>query len=170
MSSPMGLFPAEPKPSDLALYDLDYAIIRSLKDNSRKAVSDVADELGVSAKTVRRRLSRMIKNWLIELSLEWYPDASNDIITLFAVHLKPDVDMSKAQGIPRKYFPNMLFWWSFMNMPGVLTCAVWTNTMKKLQEIRENLEKEESVLSVVPNILYVGYIFSTWRDKIPKKQ
>jgi Lrp/AsnC family leucine-responsive transcriptional regulator len=169
MSYPASLFPVEPKPSDVALYELDYKIIRSLKDNSRKPVSDVADELGVSAKTVRRRLSRMIKNFLIELSLEWYPDASNDIITLFDVHLKPDADMSNAYSIPRKYFPNMLFSWSFMNMPGVLTCAVWTNTMKKLQEIRENLEREEGVLSVVPNILYVGYIFSTWRDQIAEK-
>jgi DNA-binding Lrp family transcriptional regulator len=159
-------FPANPKPGDLALYDLDYKIIRSLKDNSRKAVSDVADELGVSAKTVRRRLSRMIKNCLIELSLEWYPDASNDIITLFDVRLKPDIDMSKAHGIPKKY---MLFSWSFMNIPNTATYAVWTNTMKELQSIRENLEKEDGIISVVPNILYVGYIFSTWRDQIAVK-
>jgi len=170
LSYPSSMFPADPAPKDLALYDLDYQIISSLKDNSRKAVSDVADELGVSAKTVRRRLSRMIEHFLIELSLEWYPDASNDIITLFDVHLKPDADMSKAQSIPQKYSPNMLFWWSFMNIPGVLTCAVWTNTMKELQEIREKLEKEEDILSVVPNILYVGYIFETWRDQIPAKQ
>jgi DNA-binding Lrp family transcriptional regulator len=170
MSSPASLFPADPKPNDLALYDLDYKIIDSLKDNSRKPVSDVADELGVSAKTVRRRLSRMIKNFLIELSLEWYPDASNDIITLFDVRLKPDADLSKANSISQKYSPNMLFSWSFMNIPDVLTCAVWTNTMKELQSIRENLEKEVGVLSAVPNILYVGYIFKTWRDQMPKKQ
>jgi DNA-binding Lrp family transcriptional regulator len=170
VSYPTSLFPVEPKPSELTLYDLDYQIIGSLKDNSRKTVSDVADELGVSAKTVRRRLSCMIKNGLIELSLEWYPDASNDIITLFEIHLKPDTDVSVAHGLSRKYSPNMLFSWSFMNIPGVVTCAVWTNTMKKLQEMREKLEKEEFVLSVVPNILYVGYIFSTWRDKVGEKQ
>ena len=169
MSYPGSLFPVELKPSEVALYDLDYKIIGSLKDNSRKAVSDVADELGVSAKTVRRRLSRMIKNGLIELSLEWYPDASNDIITLFEIHLKPDADISKAHGLPRKYSPNMLFSWSFMNIPGVVTCVIWTNTMKKLQEIREKLEKEAFVLSVVPNILYVGYILSTWRDRVGEK-
>ena len=39
---------------DRTLYDLDYQIIRSLKDNSRKATSEVAEELRVSAKTVRR--------------------------------------------------------------------------------------------------------------------
>jgi len=166
-------FPPSPhlnlKPSDMALYDLDYRIIRSLKDNSRKAISDVADELGVSAKTVRRRLSRMIKNGLIELSLEWYPDASNDIITLFDVRLKPDTDMSRAHSILKKYSPNILFYWAFMNMPNIVTYVVWTNAMQKLQSIRENLEKEAGVISVVPNILYVGYIFSTWRDQIAEE-
>jgi hypothetical protein len=40
-----------------ALYDLDYQIFRSSKDNSCKATSEIAEELSVSAKTVRRRLS-----------------------------------------------------------------------------------------------------------------
>jgi DNA-binding Lrp family transcriptional regulator len=46
---------------DTKLCELDYKIIRSLKDDSRKATSVVAEELGVSAKTIRRRLARMIK-------------------------------------------------------------------------------------------------------------
>jgi Lrp/AsnC family leucine-responsive transcriptional regulator len=154
---------------DTTLYDLDYQIIASLKDNARKAISDVADELGVSAKTVRRRLARMIKNWLIELSVAWYPDASNDIITLFDLHLKPDTDMGIAYNILKKYSPNVLFYWSFANIPDTATFAVWTNSMKELQSIRENLEKEAVVLSIVPNILYVGYIFSTWRDQVVNK-
>jgi hypothetical protein len=161
--------PANLESVDTTLYDLDYQIIGSLRDNARKAVSDVADELGVSAKTVRRRLARMIKNWLIELSVEWYPDASNDIITLFDLRLKPNTDMGIAYKILKKYSPNVLFYWSFANIPSTVTFAVWTNSMKELQSIRENLEKETAVLSIVPNILYAGYIFSTWRDKIVNK-
>jgi DNA-binding Lrp family transcriptional regulator len=162
-------FPANLESIDTTLCDLDYRIIGSLRDNARKAISDVADELGVSAKTVRRRLARMIKNWLIELSVEWYPDASNDIITLFDLRLKPNTDIDIAYKILRKYSPNVLFFWSFANIPNTLTFAVWTNSMKELQSIRENLEKEAGVLSIVPNILYTGYIFSTWRDQIVNK-
>jgi len=36
--------------------------------------------------------------------------------------------------------------------------------VRDLHRIRENLEKEASVESVAPNILYTGYIFKTWRD------
>jgi Lrp/AsnC family transcriptional regulator, leucine-responsive regulatory protein len=166
---PLQPFMAKFKQADIALCDLDYRIVYSLKDDSRKAISDVAEELGVSAKTARRRLNRMIKNGLIELSLEWYPDASNDIITLVEVHLKPETDMNIAFEILRKYSPHMLFYWSFANIPNVATCAVWTTSMKELQSIRESLEKEKEVLSVVPNILYIGYIFNTWRDQLTAK-
>jgi DNA-binding Lrp family transcriptional regulator len=161
--------PANLESINTALCDLDYRIIRSLRDNARKAISDVADEIGVSAKTVRRRLVRMIKNWLIELSIEWYPDASNDIVTLFDIRLKPNNDISIAYKIIKKYSPNVLFSWSFANIANALTLAVWTNSMKELQSIRENLEKEEAVLSIVPNILYTGYIFNTWRDQLVDK-
>ncbi len=158
------------KPADLELCDLDLRIIRSLKDDSRKAVSDVAAELGVSAKTVRRRLERMVKNNLVELGLEWYPDKSNDIITLVDVHLKPEVDLGVATfQILRKYAPNTLFFWCFVNVPNTVTYTVWTNSMNELQSLRESLEKESGVTSVVPNILYTGYIFETWRDQLVQK-
>jgi Lrp/AsnC family leucine-responsive transcriptional regulator len=161
--------PSMSKASDIEFCDLDYRIIRSLKDDSRKPISDVADDVGVSAKTVRRRLSRMVEKGLIELSVEWYPDKSNDIMTLMDIHLKPDVDKKVAFEIMKKYAPNTLFFWTYVNLPNVLTYAVWTNTMNELQTLREKLEKEPYVSSVVPNILYTGFLFDTWRDKLVEK-
>ena len=155
------------KSPDLSLCELDYKIINALKDDSRKAISEIAATINISAKTVRRRLSRMTKNNLIELGLEWYPDKSNDIITLIDVHLKPNTDINTAPfQILRKYAPNTLFYWTFANIPNKVTFTVWTNTMNELQNLRERLETEPTVKFVVPNILYKGYIFSTWRDKL----
>jgi DNA-binding Lrp family transcriptional regulator len=169
-SAPLQATP-NPKPTDLALCDLEYKIIRSLKDDSRKAVSEVATEVGVSAKTVRRRLIRMTKNNLIELSLEWYPDKSNDIFTLLDLHLKSDADMAIVPyQILRKYAPNTLFYWCFVNIPNVVTYTIWTNNMNELQSLRESLEKEQGVASIVSNILYTGYIFNTWRDRLVENQ
>jgi DNA-binding Lrp family transcriptional regulator len=156
---------SENKPEE-TLSDLDLRIIRSLKDDARKPLADVAEELKVSAKTVRRRLDRMIKHSLIELSMEWYPDKSNDIITLIEVHLKPDARLSVAPVILQRYAPNILFFWTFANLPSTITFAVWTNNMNELQTLREKLEKEDGVASIVPNILYTGYIFETWRDAL----
>ncbi len=151
---------------DTSLYDLDYKIIRSLKDNSRKKISEVAEEIGVSTKTVRRRLSRMIKLGLIELSIEWYPDASNDIITIFHIHLKPEINERKISAIFNKYSPNIFLYFGFRNIPNLFLAFAWTNTMKELKNIQERFEREETVQSVLSNILYTGYIFETWRDRL----
>ncbi len=149
------------------LCELDYKIIRSLKDDSRKATSVVAEELGVSAKTVRRRLTRMINNYLIQLSIDWYPDASNDIISVFHVQLKPDADPNTPNIIWQKHYPNALFYWGFSNIPNSYLFFTWTPTAKELRDTRESLEREPAVQAVAPNIIYTGYVFNTWLDNIP---
>jgi DNA-binding Lrp family transcriptional regulator len=162
-------YPASPRIlRDTALTSLDYGIVRSLGKDSRKSISEVADELGVSAKTAGRRLQRMIEGALIELSIEWYPDASNDIMTLFHIHLKNEADREKAvAALINKYSPRALFFWSFSNMPNLLLSMVWTSSMRDLKDIRTSFQAEAFVESVVPNVLYTGYIFDTWRERLP---
>ena len=161
--TPLGILP---ELKDRTLNPLDYQIIGSLKNNSRKATSEVANELRVSAKTVRRRLARMMKDRLVELSMEWYPDASNDIISLIHVHLKRQADKNTMTKLFQKYAPNIVFYWGFSNLPNVFIMMFWTSSMKDLQRIRESLEKEADLQSVAPNVLYTGYIFETWRDQL----
>ena len=152
---------------DTRLWELDYKIIYSLKDDSRKAIATVAEEVGVSAKTVRRRLDRMTKNYLIELSIGWYPDASNDIISAFHVHLKPDADKNTPNLILQKHYPNTLFYWGFSNIPNTYIFVTWSPTSKEVKDLRESLEQEPAIQAVAPNIIYTGYVFNTWRDKFP---
>lgn len=147
------------------LCELDYKIIRSLKDDSRKAVADIAEELKMSAKTIRRRLERMIKNFLIELSIEWFPDASNDIMSVFHVQLKEGADKNTTYRIWQKYYPETLFYWGFSNIPDNYLFMTWSPTSRDVKNLRENLEQENSVKSVSPNIMFTGYMFNSWRDK-----
>ncbi|MCW4000909.1 MAG: AsnC family transcriptional regulator [Candidatus Bathyarchaeota archaeon] len=149
------------------LCELDYKIIGSMKDNSRKPIADIAKDTGVSAKTVRRRLNYMRRNFLIQLSIEWFPDESNDIISIFHVRFKDDANPNAANLILQKYYPNTLFYWSFTNLPCSYVFMVWTPTSKELREIRESFEAEPQIQSVSPNVIYTGYIIPSWRDTIP---
>ena len=95
----VGIIPpmtSHPAPRDTTLYTLDYQIIYALHTDSRKNLVDIAEVLGVSAKTIRRRLSRMINENLIELSLKIYPDVANDIMTVFHLKTKASVDTKEA--------------------------------------------------------------------------
>lgn len=95
-----------------------------------------------------------------------FPDASNDIISVFHVYLKPEADKNTVNIILGKYYPNTLFYWGFSNLPNTYLFFVWTPTIKELKDIRENFENESAIQSVPPNVIYTGYIFKTWRDKI----
>ncbi len=155
------------KPADLTLCNLDYQIISSLRGDARKPIADIATELGISSKTVRRRLNRMIKNYLIELTLEWYPDKSDDITTLMDIKLKPESNLANvAYQILKKYSTNALFYWSFANIPNALTFVIWTNSMGELDKLHQKIEMEPEVASAVPYVLFTGYIFETWRDNL----
>jgi hypothetical protein len=90
---------------------------------------------------------------------------------MFHLCLKASVEKSKIGPILiKKYSPNALFFWSFSNLPDLLLCAVWTNTMKELQDIRKSFQSEEVFESIVPNVLYTGYMFDTWRDELVLKK
>jgi len=166
----IGIFPTQPNPVssdiDKTLRPLDREIIYALRNDSRKSVADIAEEVRVTAKTVRRRLSAMINKGLVEFSIHWYPDASNDICTTMQIRLKPTVDKNAASNTLKKYFPNLLTCFQFVNIPNELFCVVWTKTMKELKEFQRILTNEDMIASVVSNILYTGYIFDTWRDDL----
>lgn len=149
------------------LCELDYKIIRSLKDDSRKSTSNIAEEVGVSAKTVSRRLAYLTQNFLVMFSIDWFPDASNDIISVFHVNLKSDANPNVANTMLEKHYPNTLFYWGFSNSPNSYFFMVWTPTSKELKDIRESIEQNPAVQSVSPNVIFAGYIFPIWRDEIP---
>jgi len=153
------------------LSSLDYKIIFSLNKNSRKSVTEISKELNFSTKTIKRRLSKMIDEGLIELSVEFYPDASNDISAVFHLILKASINKSEVISLLiNNYSPNILAPLVCNNLPNLILCVVWANTMKEINDIRQRFENEDVFESVKLNILHTGHIFDTWRDEFLRKK
>ncbi len=146
---------------------LDYEIIYALRNDCRKAITDVAEEIGVSAKTARRRLKRMMDGGMIDLSLEWYPDKSNDIITFFDIELAPGHSKNDVTRlIYEKYSPNIVFVMSYSNLPLQMWGVLWASTMSEMREIGERLETEDMFSCSPPNVVYAGKFYDTWREEL----
>ena len=79
-------------PTDIALSNTDWRIIRSLRYNAFKPLTTVAKELGVTAKTVRRRLERMANNGAIIVVPVVNPAQIANTIT-YTVLLYPSSEM-----------------------------------------------------------------------------
>jgi Lrp/AsnC family leucine-responsive transcriptional regulator len=146
--------------------DLDYLIINSLKNNSRKSISDIALEVGASTKTIRRRLDRLTENFLIQFQIDWYPDKTGIIPSM--IHLKLDInkiidDKEFEDKLTKKFGSKILFTWSFSNLPNLKIISIWTQSMKELQELQASL-LSENYEKVDLTVLIEGKMFPTWID------
>lgn len=142
---------------------LDYLIVDSLKDNSRKTISDVAEEVGASTKTIKRRLDNLIENYLIEFYLDWFP---NLIFTMIILKLKSDSlmdDKDFENSLKKTYGSRTVYSWTFSNLPHVKLICVWTESMKELQDIESSL-LSENYDSVEVTVLIEGNNFPSWRE------
>lgn len=165
----VAILPSMPKmlSKDHLLHPIDYQVISSLHKNSRKSLADIATELNLSAKTVRNRLDRMIEERLIDLTLEWYPDASNDIVSILHISAAPDSDRTVlAASLAATFAPNVLFAVPFSNLPNQLISCLWVNTMRQLDELQGKIGTIGQIQAVTSNVLQIGYSFDTWRDKL----
>lgn len=146
--------------------DLDYLIINSLKNNSRKSISDIALEVGASTKTIRRRLDRLIADFLIQFQIDWYPDKTGIITSMINLKLDSNViidDKEFEEKLKKKLGSKLLIMWSFSNLPNLKIILIWTQSMKELQELQalllsENYEKVDLI------VLIEGKMFPTWID------
>ena len=146
--------------------DLDYLIINSLKDNSRKSISDIALEVGASTKTIRRRLDRLTENYLIQFHIDWYPDKTGIIPSMINLKLDPAkiIDDKELKDKLIKIFGSkILFTWSFSNLPNLKIISIWTQSMKELQELQDSL-LSENYEKVDLTVLIEGKMFPTWID------
>ena len=165
----IGIMPTLPKRNETQKLDhLDYEIISSLHRDSRKSLADVSSELHLTARTIRNRLDKMIERQTIDLTIDWYPDASNDIFSVLHLGLTTgEGKMAFSSQLLEDFSPNLLFPIFFVNIPNQLTYFVWTNTMKQLEDLRSRIALTKGIESVTLNVLQIGYSFDTWRDKFP---
>ncbi len=146
---------------------LDKRIIAALSKDCRKAIADVATEVGVSSRTVTRRLDRMLEEGLVDLVIPMDPTATGDIVSTVHIHLKEGAGKKDVGArLLNKFTPRMWYIRSFTNMPNFLLGIVCTDTMNELRGILETIARDPDVKTLVPNIWYADYLFETWRDKI----
>ena len=149
-----------------SLTSIDYKILKSLNRDSRKPITDIADDVGISQKTVKKRLDRMIENNLATFTIEWAPLSENNFNTVFHISLNEGTEInSTMQYLNQKYSQNTAYCQSYSNIPNFLTMHVWTNSSKGTQKIQEELQKE-GFKDVIPHIYLSAKYYDCWIDQL----
>jgi len=148
------------------LTSIDYKILRTLNRNARKPITDIADDVGLSVKTVRKRLARMRENNLATFTIETSFKAENNLTTVFLIHLNEGTNInSTMQYINEKYSRNITFILSFSNIPNFFMLYIWTKTPQDSQKIQEELQTE-GFKDIIPHIFFSMKYCDCWIDQL----
>jgi DNA-binding Lrp family transcriptional regulator len=148
------------------LIKTDWKIINSIKDNCRKTDVEIAKELGISSKTVKRRLGYLKENNIILFMIDLDTSAADFLSYLLIVKFQKiaSESLNKVMKIVKKYF----YVWKVANQEAF----IFTVFIDKLREIDEQVKEIEIVPYVKEVISYVPtkmFYFENWIDKLIKK-
>ncbi|MFW9946946.1 MAG: winged helix-turn-helix transcriptional regulator [Promethearchaeota archaeon] len=148
------------------LTSIDYKILKTLNKDSRKPITDIADDVGVSAKTVKKKLDRMIKNNLATFSIQWKPLYGVSYLTYFSISLNEGSNIdSTIRYLYEKYNQNIVNCINYSNIPNIITLEIWTRTAQESQKIQEQLQTE-GFKDIVPYIALSGEYYDCWMDQL----
>ncbi len=149
------------------LSGMDLRIIKALANDTRRPVNDIAEELGTTAKTVRRRLDRLIKEELVQLSINWQPDTMGDMVSQIHLVLKEGVPNERAAYLMiKKYAPGIIRSYTFSNVPGFILLTYCNRNAREMQDTCRELEGEGVFSSVVPNVIRAIYHYPEHREEV----
>lgn len=174
IEAPQVTFSKVPVPlgsENVKLSGMDYRIIDALMADSRRPFKEVSEELGVSQKTISRRLAKMKRESSIYLTTRIVPTSTPEIFSFFHVSLEEGTDRRKVSSYLRdKYADNLFNVQSVDNLPYYFLLHFLTKSMKDLKAIRIDLGKEEMIKSFFVTIFYDIHVFDTWREDLVRKR
>ncbi len=163
----VGIMPSPPHAPKGALSRLDLRLIKALQGDARKPISEVADEVGVSVKTAKKRIDRLVEEDLVQFSMHWSPDSQGDTVTNIHLTIKEDVEREKvAFLLIKKMAAGVIRSYSFSNLPNQLMVMLWTRNVKEMQKTCRELERDGFFQSVVPNIIRDIYYYDEHRHAV----
>jgi DNA-binding Lrp family transcriptional regulator len=148
------------------LIKTDWKIINSIKHNCRKTDVEIANELGITSKTVKRRLGYLRENNIILFMIDLDTSAADFLSYLLIVKFQriASESLNKVMKIVKKYF----YVWRVANQEAF----IFTVFIDKLREIDEQVKEIEKIQHVKDVISYVPtkmFYFENWIDKLIEK-
>lgn len=147
---------------------IDLKIIASLDDNARKPVAEIADGVGVSARTVRRHLEWLKLEGVLTFDMPWDIPSGEDMFTLMYLNLRRGADKMKVSRRLLSTHPlRVTVVRSFSNLPNFLMGLLKSDGMRETRRILREIAKDEDIQSVTPNLIYVEREYWSWDQKLP---
>jgi len=150
------------------LSSLDLRIIASLHDNPREPPAKIADDIGVSTKTIRRHIERMRLDGSLDFRIPVDFPPGESFFTLLFINLRSGADkVEVGRRILSRYPQCVLIVRPFTNIPNFLRVLLRSDKMSEIRRIIEEVGEDEDVTAVRPNLIYFWREYETaWNYKM----
>jgi len=141
----------------------DWKIINSIKDNCRKSDVEIANELGISSKTVKRRLKYLRENTIIIFMIDLDTSAADFLSYLLIVKFQTIAaeSFSKVLKIVKNYF----YVWRVANQEAFII-TVFINKLRDIDEQVKEIKEIPYVKDVISFVPTKMYYFESSLDKL----
>ncbi|MFX1456908.1 MAG: winged helix-turn-helix transcriptional regulator [Promethearchaeota archaeon] len=143
----------------------DWKIINAIKDNCRKTDVEIANELEISTKTVRRRLAYLRDNLIILFMIDLDTSAADFLSYLLIVKFQKVASESYNDllKIVKKYF----YVWRVANQEAFII-TVFIDKLRDIDDQLREIEKLPYIKDVVSFVPTKMFYFESWIDKMIK--
>lgn len=163
----LAVFSAGEAPEKDPLSKLDYRIVRSLSEDCRRPLQDVAAEVGSTAKTVKRRIEHMEVGRWVGFSMDLVLCASGDIISIVHAKLRPGRKLEDMfPKLMNRKDPHVLGISASNVEPGLMIFSLWACDLRELREVEKSLNADDDFESMLSNLYYDMRLYSTWSRKL----
>ena len=150
--------------TEVKLSSMDWKIILSLNHNARKKNHEVAKELGVSTKTIKRRLDRLIKDNVIFFTTDVdISKAKNYIIYVLSIGLEIGIKREKICSEIKNKFSTI---WGMVGtvQPGI-GLFMYAQQLSEIEDVVEEVKGINGVKTAKPLLCTSYHRFTEWYDK-----
>jgi DNA-binding Lrp family transcriptional regulator len=150
------------KPStDTQMGKIDWGIVESLKDNVRKPVHDIANELKISAKTVKRHLDKLTEAGILQPMALIQPMRMEHIIPYY-LFIELEAKTEKNKGSPALKFDKYWFKQKIKDS-SILIMQLYAHSFAEIEENKKFLLQDSRIKNMI--FFYPSQIYFSERYK-----
>ena len=160
----VGGFPA----TDLKMKNTDWEIVRAFRKDPRRSPSAVADEVKISTRTVKRRLTLMTKNNSIFMLPEINYDKSIGVASDYLIVCPDDKKKSEVDKLLRGKLERVIF--SLTDVKGFSIFALMCTNVSESEQLSKWMKGLEGVTDVRVDIMRENILVDKWIDEEIEKR
>lgn len=155
-------------PVTRALTALDWRIIQALRGRAKRSLVEVADELGVGYRTLKRHFDRMAEEGSLFVKPKLDPAAEPGLVPFaLLIFFAPEASADTSRGVMRELDDHFLFAHPPLSPEyGHLSAMVFADSVRRVEELRQRAERVGGVARAQALVLAEIEARTDWIDEL----